>query len=147
ADQAHREFAQAPALADARVENGGFLARVRTDDEQSIGLLDAGDAGVEQVGGAAEGRIERGAVLAAIDMGAAEPRHQILEGENLSRSREVADDGADARGRHRLALAGNRRERDRPRRRAQTPVFTDVRRVEALGAQAVDDLARLVRYP
>src|ERR1700720_1893125 len=58
ADYADLELARAPALADARVEDGGFLARVRADDQKRVGLLDAGDGRIEDIGGAAGLRIE-----------------------------------------------------------------------------------------
>ncbi len=50
ADQADLELAGAPALADTRVEDGGFLARVGTDDQQRIGLLDPGNGRIEDPG-------------------------------------------------------------------------------------------------
>src|SRR6202030_1860231 len=82
-DDADREMAGAPALADARIEDGCFLARVRTDDEERIGRLDAGDGRVEQIARPAPFGIERGAILPAIEVGHAKPRHQILKREDL----------------------------------------------------------------
>ena len=105
ADQADRKIARAPALADAGVEHGRFPARIGADDEQRVGLLDAGDGGVEEVGRPAPGRIERGAILAAVDVGDAEPRHQILEREHLLDRGEIAGDGADAARRAAFTLA------------------------------------------
>ena len=98
ADQADREAAHAPALADAGVEHGRFPARIGADEQQRIGLLDAGDGGVEQIARPAPARIERGAVLPAVEIGDAEPRHQVLEREDFLDRGEIADDGADALG-------------------------------------------------
>src|SRR6185437_7276409 len=42
-DHADLEHAGAPALTDASVEDGRLLARIGADNEQRIGLLDAGD--------------------------------------------------------------------------------------------------------
>ena len=49
ADQSDREGALQPALADAGVEDGRFLARVRADDQQRIRVLDARDGRVEEI--------------------------------------------------------------------------------------------------
>src|ERR1700731_2182698 len=63
ADQADLELAAAPALADARVENGSLLARIRAHDQKRISLLDAGNGRIENVGGATVLRIEGLAAL------------------------------------------------------------------------------------
>ena len=72
ADHADRQIAGAPALADAGVEHRRFEARIGADDQDRVGLLDAGDGRVEEVAGAAERRVERRAVLAAVDVRRAE---------------------------------------------------------------------------
>jgi hypothetical protein len=58
ADHADLELTGAPALADARVENRGFLARVGADDQQRIGLVDADNGRVEDIGRATRLGIE-----------------------------------------------------------------------------------------
>ena len=58
-------------------------------------LLDAFDGRVEDVAGAAERRIERGAVLAAVDVLRAERLHQQLQRIHLLDRGEIAGDGAD----------------------------------------------------
>src|ERR1700738_3816028 len=63
ADHADLEPAAAPALADARVENGGLMSRVRAHDQKRVGLIDAGDTGIENIGGAAGFRVEAVAAL------------------------------------------------------------------------------------
>ena len=147
ADQPDREIAGAPALADARIEHGRLVARIGADDQQRVGLLDAGDGGIEQVGRPAPLRVERGAILPAIEIADAEPAHQVLEREHLLDRGEIAGNRADARRRRRLDLGGDRAERLRPGCGAQPAVLADVRLVEALAAQAVDDVARLVGNP
>ena len=72
ADEADDEAALAPALADAGIEHGRFQARVGADEQDGVGLLDAGDGGVEQIAGAAEPGIELGAVLPAIEVARAQ---------------------------------------------------------------------------
>src|SRR6478609_4207767 len=57
-DHTDLELAAAPALANARVENGGFLARIRAHNQQRVGLLDPGDSRIEYVAGAAGLRVE-----------------------------------------------------------------------------------------
>src|SRR6185437_8106109 len=91
-----REIAEPPAPAEAGVEHRRLSARICTDDEESVGLLDAGDGGVEQIRRAAPGRIEYGAVLSCIDVRRAEAAHQVLEREHLLGAGEIADNGADA---------------------------------------------------
>ena len=147
ADQPDREIAHAPALADAGVEHRGFPARIGADDQQRVGLLDAGDRRIEQVARPAPARIEPGAVLPAVEIGDAEPRHQILERKDLLDRRQLADDGADAVGARRLDLGGDGVERGRPGRRYQAAVLPDIGLVEALRAQAVDHVAGLVGNP
>src|SRR5207302_7886420 len=82
ADEADLELTGAPALADTRVENGGLLARVRTDDQQCVGLLDAGDGRIEDIGGATDLGIES---VAALDreIDRAKFDHQLLQREHL----------------------------------------------------------------
>ena len=94
ADHADLELARAPALADAGVENGGFLARVRAHDQQRVGLLDAGDAGIEDIGGAAGLGVEGVAALGG-KIGRAAFRQQFLQREHLFDRGEIAGDGAD----------------------------------------------------
>jgi hypothetical protein len=96
ADQADRKGAHAPTLADARVEHGRFAARIGGDDEQCVRLIDSGDGGVEQVARPAPCWIEHRAVLPAVKIDDAEPRHQILEGEGFLDRGKVADDRTDA---------------------------------------------------
>ena len=83
-------------------------------EQDGVGLLDAGDGGVEQVAGAAQRRIELGAVLAAVEALDAEPAEQILEREHLLGTGKVAGDGADALGRCRLELVGDDAPAPRP---------------------------------
>ncbi len=147
ADQADREVAHAPALADAGVEHGRLAARIGADDQQGIGLLDPGDRGVEEIARPAPLRIERRAVLPAVEIDDAEPRHQILEREDFLDRRQIADNGADAFGLRRADLGGDGVERLPPRRRIELAILADIGLVEALGAQPVDHVTRLVGNP
>jgi hypothetical protein len=58
ADQADREMPHAPALADARVEDRGLVARIGADDQRGVRLLDAGDGRVEDIERAAPARVD-----------------------------------------------------------------------------------------
>ena len=147
ADDADQAIALQPALADAGVEHRRFEARIRADDHDRVGLVDAGDRRIEQIGGAAELRIELGAVLAAIDARGAELVHQPLEGEHFLDAGEIADDRADARRLRRLGLGGDRGEGLAPGRRLQLALDPHVRPIEPLGLEAVDDMAGLVGDP
>src|SRR5262249_2033557 len=49
-NQAHPELAGAPSLSDARVENRSLLARIRTQDQKRVALLDSRDGGIEEIG-------------------------------------------------------------------------------------------------
>src|SRR5262249_42052131 len=82
-DYADWKFSGAPALADARIEDRGFLARIGADDQQCVGTIDPRYCSIEQVAGAAPGRIERRAILPAIEIGDLQARHQIFEREDF----------------------------------------------------------------
>ena len=81
-DHADLELASAPALADARIEQRAFAARIGADDEQRIGLVDAGDSGIEDVGAAASLGVED---LAALHrhIGGAEFCQQLFQREHF----------------------------------------------------------------
>ena len=147
ADQPDRQGAGAPTLADTRVENGCFASRVRANEQQGIRLLDSGNAGVEEIARPPPRRIEHRAVLPAIQIGHAEPRHQILEREDFLDRCEIADDGAHAPGLGLLDLGGDDPERVAPRGGVQPAVLADVRLIEALRAQTVDHVPGLVGNP
>ena len=121
ADDADQAIALEPALADAGVEHRRLDARVRADNHDRVGFVDAGDSRIEQVAGAAELGIELRAVLAAIEIGDAERVHQPLEREHLFDAGEIAGDCADLRRRRRLGLGGDRGEGLRPTRRLSLP--------------------------
>ena len=70
-------------------------------------LVDARNGRVEQIAGAAQGRIDRRAILPRVDIDAAQAAHQILERVHLLDAREIADDGADALAARRLHFAGD----------------------------------------
>ena len=147
ADEAEQKIAFEPTLADARVENGRFLARVRADDHQRIGLLDARDRRIEDVARAAEFGMKFRSVLPAIDRGDAEALHQQLQREHLFDGAEIAGDGADFLRARRFDLRRDGGKGFRPCGFAQLAVFAQIRPVEPLRLEAIDDLPRLVGNP
>ena len=66
-----------PCLADTRIDQRRFDARVSTDNQANIGLLDPGDGGIKQIVRALR-KIGIGAFLAAIALGDVEhyPAHR-----------------------------------------------------------------------
>ncbi len=136
ADDADRHGAAAPALADAGIQHRRLEARIGADDQDRVGALDAFDGRVEDVAGAAVFRIERCAVLAAVDVGRAERAHQQLQRIHLLDRGEIAGNGADPVG---LGLGdrfADRRKGLRPARRREPAALPDIGPVEALRAQA-----------
>ena len=71
---------------------GRLMARIGADEKNRIGLVDASDGGVEQIGRAAERGIEFRAILAAIDIGRAELLGEQLQREHLLGRGEIAGD-------------------------------------------------------
>ena len=88
ADQADPHAALAPAAPNARVEHRRLAARIRADEQDDVGVVDAGDGRVEDVARPAALRVELGAVLAAIEMRRAEGLHQRLQREHLLDARQ-----------------------------------------------------------
>ena len=125
ADQADLEVALAPALADAGVEHRRLAARIGADDEHGVGTIDAGDGRVENIRRPAEAGIELGAILAAIEVGRAERRHERPQGEHLLDRGEVAGNRSDALRLRRLHLAGNGGEGFAPSRGCQAAIAPD----------------------
>src|SRR3546814_8447228 len=85
-----------PALQDAGIEHRRLEARVGADEQNCVGMVDALDRRVEQIGGATERGIEPGAVLPAIDVGRSELLGEKLQGEHLLGRSEIAGDGSEA---------------------------------------------------
>src|SRR5687768_6920178 len=136
ADHADLELSRAPALANARVENSGFLARIGPDDQQRVGLFDPRNGRIEDVARTSELRIEGVAALHR-QIAAAVLAHEPLEREHLFDRGEIPGDSA-----HPLAvghpdLGGDGCESLRPGRRAELAVIADIWPVEPLRAQAV----------
>ena len=69
ADHADRQVADAPALADARIEHRSLEARIGADNQHRVRLLDAFDGRIEDIARASKRRIKRRAILPAIDIG------------------------------------------------------------------------------
>src|SRR5690606_3200070 len=145
-DPPRDEAALAPALADARVDQGRLVARVGADQQAEIGLLDPGDGGVEQIA-AAGVRLELRAVLAAVEMRRAGAGHQVLQHDHGLAVDQVADDRGDALARHPGQAIADRGERVAPVGQAQLAVLLDHGHVEAALLQAVVREAALVGDP
>ena len=94
ADQADLELAGAPALADARVENGSLLARVGADDQERIGLLDPGNGRIEDPGRPSRLGIKGVAALHR-QIGRTVLAEQILQREHFLDRGEITGGGAD----------------------------------------------------
>ena len=139
-------MAGAPALADARVENGSFLARVGADDQERIGLLDPGNGRIEDPGRPSRLGVKGVAALHG-QIGRTVLAEQILEREHLLDRGEIAGDGPDPLAVAHPDLGRYRRKSFLPRRGAKLAVVADIGPVEPLRAQAVDDVAGLVGNP
>src|SRR3546814_19297662 len=87
-----------------------------SSDVCSSDLLDAGDGGVEEIAGAA-GRVDQGAVLAAVEVGRAETGHEVLQRQPGLGVAEVAGDGGDALAGPALQALGDGLEGDAPDRK------------------------------
>src|SRR5438034_7075368 len=134
------------ALAQPRVHQRGFRARVRAEEQTNIRPLDAADRRVEQVAGAAT-RIELGAVLATIEARRSHPAEELLQREHRFGIAQIARDRRDS-------FAGNLLEpiRDKikglpPINLAQLAVAANVWAIKPPPDQPVDRETRLVRDP
>ena len=78
-----------------RLEHRSLVARIGPDDQQRIGVLDALDRRIEEIGCPAERRIECRAVLPTVDMRRAEIGHQAFQRIHFLNRGEIAGDGAD----------------------------------------------------
>ena len=136
-----------PALKDARIQHGRLMARIGADEKDRIGLVDAGDGGVEEIGRPSKRGIECRAILAAIDIRRAELLGEQLQREHLLRGGQIAGDGGKARAVEPFQPLGDDAKGLVPARRNELPLLSHIRPVETLGAQAVPDMARLVGDP
>ena len=145
-DHADLHAALQEALADAGVDDRRLLARIAADDQDGVGLIDPGDARVEQIARALP-RIDHRAILAAIDVRRAERAHQFLEREHGLDVSVIAGDGGDAVPGHTLETLGDGAERLVPACRLQLAVAAHIGPVEPLPLQPVTGEARLVGDP
>ena len=149
ADQPDRDLglSMPRALEDAGIEHRRLVARIGADQQDGVGMVDAGDGGIEQIGGAAERGIEFGAVLAAIDIGRAELVGEQLEREHLLAGSEIAGNRRKPRAVEALQAFGDGGKGLVPGRGRELAVPAHVRPVEPLGAQAVPHMPSLVGDP
>ena len=146
-DGREREAAGAPALAQARGDEGRFAARVRADEKAEVRSLRPGDGRVEQISCARRGG-QRRAVLAAVDMRRAERFREVAQRAHRLGVAKVAGDGAEARPAPGAHPFGDGGEGFVPARRFQPPVaVAEPRPVETPAAQAVAGVAGLVGDP
>ncbi len=95
ANQAYRDIRRQPALTDPSVQHRRFLPRIGADQQDRIGFVDPGDAGVEAVE-IAPRHIEPRTILAAIQMLRTQRNQQILQCEHALRVAQIAGDSANA---------------------------------------------------
>src|SRR4051794_3368475 len=146
ADHADLELAAAPAFADARVQNGSLLARVRADDKKRVGLFNAGNGRIENVSGTT-GFGPEGIAALHRKIDRAVPGQQILERKHFLYGGEIAGDRADPLAVAKSDLGGDNGKRLGPGRGAKLAVLPDVGAIEALRAQTINHMARLVGNP
>ena len=83
ADDPNLDGGAQPTLADTRVKDRRFHPRIGTDDRDPVGLVDARDRRVEDVGRPPQRRIEFRPVLTAIHVDGAERRHERFQREHV----------------------------------------------------------------
>src|SRR5690606_8538837 len=124
-----------PALADAPIEHCRFDTRVRADEQDGIGLLDALYRRIEEVARAPERRIELRAVLTTVEIADAASFEQRLQREHFLRATEIAGNGADPLGRRPFELLGDKFERLAPGCRLEAAIAAHIGPVEPLGPE------------
>src|SRR5690606_20508446 len=95
ADHADRQRAGAETLADTGIEHRSLETRIGADDEDRIGILDPLDRRVEDIARATERRVERGAILTAIDIGRAKRSDEALQRIHFLDGGQIAGNRAD----------------------------------------------------
>ena len=111
------DVAVAPALADAGIEHRRLVARVGADDQDRVGLLDAGDGRVEEVARAAARRIELARRPGGSRYSASRAPHQSLEREHVLDAARSPAMAPIFFGRTAFTVRGDRGERLAPGRR------------------------------
>ena len=96
-DAGHRQACLPPALAQTRIQHCRFLARIGTDDQNRIGLINACNACIEEIRGATPSRINHAAVLTAIKIMGTEGLEQRFERIGLFNGSQITDDATDLR--------------------------------------------------
>ena len=90
-------------LANSRIEDRCFPARVGTDQQNSVGDVDAYDAAVKQVE-VSPTCIELRTVLATIEVARPQRRHQVLKRRHALGIAQITGDSTDAVARHSFQL-------------------------------------------
>src|SRR5262249_30947307 len=128
------------ALADPGVDDRRFPARIGTDQQDRVGLLDTTHARIEDVAAAWPG-LELAAVLAAVDIRRPARGHEVFERHHPLGVALVPRDRRDLGAVESLQLGRDRFEGLVPRRLDELAALTHVRPVETLVAQTVDRMA------
>src|SRR5262249_44645843 len=128
ADRANPETAVKIALAQPRIDERRFPARVCADKQTNIRFFDARDRRVEQVSGAAL-RVEPGAVLTTIKTHRAEAGQELLQREHCFGVAQIAGNRGDALARNDLQPFRNKLEGLAPIHLALA-VAADIRAIE-----------------
>ena len=136
-----------PAFTNSRIEDRRFEPRVCADNQNRIGLLDAFNAGIEEIAGAAELRIELVSRLPAIERCRAEARQQIFQREHFFGAGKVARDGADLLSRSRFELGGDEVQSLVPACRLEASILLYIGLIEPLRFETVRNVAGLIGDP
>src|SRR4029077_1415632 len=134
------------ALAQPRVDQRGFPARVRAEEQTNIRPFDAGDRRVEQVAGAATW-IELGTALATIEARRSNPGEELLQREHRLGVAQIAGNRCDSFAGDLLEPLGDEFEGLVPINLAQLAVAANVGTIEPAPDQPVDCETGLVGDP
>ena len=146
ADQTDRHAGGEPALADAGIQYRRFLARVAADDQQRIGVFDAGDAGVEAVE-VAPRHIQPRTVLAAVEVRRAQRDHELFQRQHALDVAQIAGHRADAVAADAAQFFPDGSEGFRPGRRHHFFPPPHPGAIKPAALQSVQGEARLVAQP
>ena len=147
ANHADSEVAVTPAAANAGVKDSGIRLRVAADQQNGISLVDGRKRCIEKVACAAMIGTDGLAGRPAIHALCTEAREHFLEREHFFAARQIAGNRANLFGGSRRQLLGGRGQRFVPADRLEASVAAQIRAVEALGSEAVGDVAGLVGDP
>src|SRR5262245_40546301 len=123
------------------------MAWIGADEEERVGAVDSFNGRVEDIGRAAECRVELSAILTAVDIGRPKRLGKQFQREHFLNRDEVAGDCAETFAVKALQLLSDDTEGLAPACRFETAVSPDIRAIQPLRPQAVPHVAGLVRNP